>query len=157
VQFWYSRAYRALKQRASEPSQLMREYQHVCGLDYAISHDSSAAKSKAAAGRNRYTNVLPYNHNRVTVPARQVPYINASAVTYSHPSLAQPVSYIATQGPLPGTTADFWGMVLELQVGGVIGCVWGGGNHSRRGAELLVCTFPVWPHYVLVQTGSSKM
>jgi protein tyrosine phosphatase len=124
LQYWYSRAYRALKQRASEPSQLLREYQHVCGLDYDIAHDSAAAKSKAAAGRNRYTNVLPYDHNRVVVPQRQVAYINASAVGYSHPSLAAPCSYIATQGPLPGTTADFWGMVLELQVG----CVWGWGG-----------------------------
>lgn len=64
--YWYSRAYRALKQRvsSSEPSKLVREYQHVVTLDYSISHSSSVAKSKAAAGRNRYTNVLPYDHNR---------------------------------------------------------------------------------------------
>lgn len=64
AQYWYQRAHRALKQRASEPLQLMREYQHVVALDHAITHPCSVAKSRAAAGRNRYTNVLPYDYNR---------------------------------------------------------------------------------------------
>lgn len=62
--YWYSRAYRALKQRASEPSQLVREYQHVAALDYSLNHSTAVAKSRAAAGRNRYANVLPFDYNR---------------------------------------------------------------------------------------------
>jgi len=42
----------------------MREYQHICALDYSITHSCSIAKSRAAAGRNRYTNVLPFDYNR---------------------------------------------------------------------------------------------
>lgn len=64
LQYWYSRAHRALKQRASEPAQLLREYQHVTALDASIGHGVGVARSRAAAGRNRYGNVLPYDHNR---------------------------------------------------------------------------------------------
>lgn len=46
--------------------------------------------------------------------------MNASTVEFSTPSLSQPCSYIATQGPLPGTTADFWGMVLALRCPAVV-------------------------------------
>jgi protein tyrosine phosphatase len=41
-------------------------------------------------------------------------------VQYTIPSLPTPCSYVATQGPLPGTSVDFWGMVLELQVPAVV-------------------------------------
>lgn len=64
TQYWYTRAHRALKQRWSDPNQMMREYQHVAALDDGIEHTTSAAKSKAASGRNRYCNVLPYDYNR---------------------------------------------------------------------------------------------
>jgi protein tyrosine phosphatase len=47
-------------------------------------------------------------------------YINASTVQYSHPSLPHTCSYIAAQGPLPQTAADFWAMVLEQQVPAVL-------------------------------------
>lgn len=64
VQYWYGRAHRALKQRVSDPAQILKEYQHVCALDCSIGHSTSVAKSKAAAGRNRYINVLPFDYNR---------------------------------------------------------------------------------------------
>jgi protein tyrosine phosphatase len=48
------------------------------------------------------------------------PYLNASTITYTTPSLLHTCSYIATQGPLPTTTVDFWAMVHQLQVPAVV-------------------------------------
>jgi hypothetical protein len=67
--YWYARAHRALKQRWSDPQQMLREYQHVCALDDAIEHSAAVAKSRAASGRNRYCNVLPYDFNRCALAA----------------------------------------------------------------------------------------
>jgi len=63
--------------------------------------------------KNRYANVIAYDHSRVVL--QQLPgigagdYINANyADGYRRPS-----AYVATQGPLPETFADFWRMVWE--------------------------------------------
>lgn len=62
--YWYTRAHRALRQRLSDPGQLLREYQHVLALDAAHAPHCRIAAGAAAAGRNRYCNVLPYDDNR---------------------------------------------------------------------------------------------
>lgn len=48
------------------------------------------------------------------------PYLNASTITYTTPSLPHNCRYIATQGPLPTTTGDFWAMVHQLRVPAVV-------------------------------------
>jgi protein tyrosine phosphatase len=225
--YWYTRAHRALKQRWSDPQQMLREYQHVCALDDAIEHTAGVAKSRAASGRNRYCNVLPYDFNRCAMvwqrggskwagqfadavhagtaaavrssrsrlPCvwwheghQQQPasgegwgfwaafadvaaaaagavladdetwkgalslllwhmlrrlqsffatvlhccccccrvvlgdeqYINASLIRVQLPMLPRPCAYIATQGPLPTTAGDFWGMVYQLRVPAIV-------------------------------------
>jgi protein tyrosine phosphatase len=47
-------------------------------------------------------------------------YINASLIRVQLPMLARPCAYIATQGPLATTAADFWGMVYELRVPAIV-------------------------------------
>ncbi|WIA20381.1 hypothetical protein OEZ85_004802 [Tetradesmus obliquus] len=116
--YWYSRAHRALKQRWADPQQMSREYQHVCALDDAIQAPAGVAKSRAAAGRNRYCNVLPYDFNRVVLGDEA--YINASIIRVQLPMLERPCAYIATQGPLPITAGDFWGMVYSLKVPAIV-------------------------------------
>ncbi|XP_078504107.1 phosphatidylinositol phosphatase PTPRQ [Lissotriton helveticus] len=65
--------------------------------------------------KNRFTNIKPYNNNRVKLMADAgVPgsdYINASYVS----GYICPNEFIATQGPLSGTVGDFWRMVWETK------------------------------------------
>uniref|UniRef100_H3AN01 protein-tyrosine-phosphatase n=1 Tax=Latimeria chalumnae TaxID=7897 RepID=H3AN01_LATCH len=62
--------------------------------------------------KNRYSNSIPYDHSRVVLDpsdSSEGDYINASYIDgYENPS-----SYIATQGPLSQTAADFWRMVWQ--------------------------------------------
>jgi protein tyrosine phosphatase len=61
---------------------------------------------------NRYSNVWPYDRNRVRLPA--VPsldsdYINASHIT-AESQYARAPTYVVCQGPLPATFNSFWWM-----------------------------------------------
>nr|XP_033808014.1 receptor-type tyrosine-protein phosphatase O isoform X2 [Geotrypetes seraphini] len=73
----------------------------------------SAADLPSNRCKNRYTNILPYDFNRVRlVSASQeegADYINSNYV----PGCSSPQEYIATQGPLPETRGDFWKMILQ--------------------------------------------
>jgi receptor-type tyrosine-protein phosphatase N len=64
--------------------------------------------------KNRFTNSLPYDHSRVILSdlanVSGSDYINASTITDHDP---RNPAYIATQGPLANTSADFWQMVWE--------------------------------------------
>ncbi|XP_040061328.1 tyrosine-protein phosphatase non-receptor type 9 [Ixodes scapularis] len=71
------------------------------------------ARLKANQCKNRYTDVLCYDHSRVTLARRgddeDSTYINANFVDgYRHKN-----AFISTQGPLPKTYCDFWRMVWE--------------------------------------------
>ena len=62
--------------------------------------------------RNRYRNVLPFEHSRVPLAPtvnNKNGYINANFA----PSHDNPKFYIATQGPLQNTAEDFWSMIWE--------------------------------------------
>ncbi|KAK3230379.1 hypothetical protein Dsin_002260 [Dipteronia sinensis] len=69
--------------------------------------------------KNRYTDILPFDKNRVVLnqckdyrPSARG-YINASLITTS--SLERVSPFIATQGPLPHTYEDFWEMVIQYR------------------------------------------
>ncbi|KAL1343527.1 hypothetical protein HN51_029894 [Arachis hypogaea] len=74
--------------------------------------------------KNRYTDVLPFDNNRVVLksstdyrPEAQG-YINASCISASLPGNVS--QFIATQGPLPHTYEDFWEMVIQYHCPAIV-------------------------------------
>ncbi|XP_057666991.1 tyrosine-protein phosphatase non-receptor type 4 isoform X1 [Diorhabda carinulata] len=64
--------------------------------------------------KNRYRDILPYDTTRVMLKSgTNGDYINANYVNMSISGTETVNHYIATQGPLPATTEDFWQMILE--------------------------------------------
>ncbi|KRX15076.1 Tyrosine-protein phosphatase 1 [Trichinella nelsoni] len=72
---------------------------------------------------NRYTNVLPYDHNRVILNnnhSKKNDYINASFVNVRLADTDICLNYIATQAPMENTVDDFWQMIWEQNVHTVV-------------------------------------
>ncbi|XP_069067868.1 receptor-type tyrosine-protein phosphatase mu-like [Pleurodeles waltl] len=84
------------------------EYQKLdSGLMYPC-HFGDAPENKS---KNRYKNIIPYDHSRVVLQSRshEDDYINANYIDgYKSPNY-----FIACQGPLPETVEDFWQMVWQ--------------------------------------------
>ncbi|XP_017582572.1 PREDICTED: receptor-type tyrosine-protein phosphatase-like N [Corvus brachyrhynchos] len=74
----------------------------------------SIAQSEANLKKNRNPDYVPYDHVRIKLKAESNPsrsdFINASPIIEHDPRMP---AYIATQGPLSHTIADFWQMVWE--------------------------------------------
>jgi len=71
-------------------------------------------RTNANINKNRYRDVCPYDSTRIQLhSAPSGDYINASLVKMEIPSSGIVNRYIAAQGPLPHTSADFWYMVWE--------------------------------------------
>uniref|UniRef100_A0A671KK28 Receptor-type tyrosine-protein phosphatase-like N n=1 Tax=Sinocyclocheilus anshuiensis TaxID=1608454 RepID=A0A671KK28_9TELE len=92
---------------------LRKEWEALCSYQ-AEPSSVSIAQSESNIEKNRYPDFVPYDHLRVKIKAEVNPskedYINASTIIDHDPRLP---AYIATQGPLPHTIADFWQMVWE--------------------------------------------
>ncbi|XP_077463802.1 protein tyrosine phosphatase receptor type Fa [Stigmatopora argus] len=70
--------------------------------------------------KNRYANVVAYDHTRVLLTPEEgilgSDYVNANYVD----GYRKQNAYIATQGPLPDTLADFWRLVWEQRAATVV-------------------------------------
>ncbi|XP_043534741.1 FERM and PDZ domain-containing protein 2 isoform X3 [Chiloscyllium plagiosum] len=94
-----------------EHQQPLKEFmalEHLKPID-----DCRVGKSPENREKNRYRDILPYDKTRVRVGVHG--YINASYIRM--PIGSEEYVYIACQGPLPGTTNDFWQMIWENKVG----------------------------------------
>ncbi|EGD72786.1 hypothetical protein PTSG_04513 [Salpingoeca rosetta] len=76
-------------------------------------HSARASAARVNVRKNRYGDIVAYDHTRVTVDAAMneanSDYINANFIS----GYKRPRAYIACQGPLPNTARDFWQMVWE--------------------------------------------
>lgn len=79
-----------------------------------------AARMKPNQSKNRYTDVLCYDHSRVVLSTKEgdpcSDYINANFVD----GYRQKNAFISTQGPLPRTYGDFWRMIWEQRCAVVV-------------------------------------
>ncbi|PNH09458.1 Receptor-type tyrosine-protein phosphatase epsilon, partial [Tetrabaena socialis] len=136
--------------RLMDGRQLTDEFRTLLARDQAIRLPHTAAQVPANVPRNRYVNVLPYDHNRVLLqpcaaapPAAPPPYdyINASHIVLDEPQYGIHLSYIACQGPLAATVADFWRMVWAEHVGAVVMLT----NTVERGVTKCAAYYPASP------------
>ncbi|XP_076443567.1 tyrosine-protein phosphatase non-receptor type 9-like [Babylonia areolata] len=91
---------------------LLAEYAQIQLESHAGTFNHSRARRNLP--KNRYTDVLCYDHSRVKLAAgvsSSSDYINANFVD----GYRQKNAYISTQGPLPKTFVDFWRMVWQYQ------------------------------------------
>jgi len=80
----------------------------------------AAADMPVNRPKNRFTNILPYDHSRVklqpTDDEEGSDFINANFV----PGHNSPREFIVTQGPLHSTRDDFWRMCWETNSRGIV-------------------------------------
>ncbi|XP_053625052.1 receptor-type tyrosine-protein phosphatase N2 isoform X3 [Plodia interpunctella] len=92
---------------------LEQEWRALCAYE-AEPCATTAALKQDNTGKNRYADVLPYDHSRVSLNTLSnhlgSDYINASTITDHDP---RNPAYIAAAGPLAHTAPDFWQMVWE--------------------------------------------
>ncbi|XP_012920961.1 receptor-type tyrosine-protein phosphatase-like N isoform X3 [Heterocephalus glaber] len=92
---------------------LAKEWQALCAYQ-AEPNTCAIAQGEGNIKKNRHPDFLPYDHARIKLKAESSPsrsdYINASPIIEHDPRMP---AYIATQGPLSHTIADFWQMVWE--------------------------------------------
>nr|XP_048314798.1 receptor-type tyrosine-protein phosphatase-like N isoform X1 [Myodes glareolus] len=92
---------------------LAKEWQALCAYQ-AEPNTCATAQGEGNIKKNRHPDFLPYDHARVKLKVESSPsrsdYINASPIIEHDPRMP---AYIATQGPLSHTIADFWQMVWE--------------------------------------------
>ncbi|XP_015418941.1 PREDICTED: tyrosine-protein phosphatase non-receptor type 22 isoform X1 [Myotis davidii] len=79
-------------------------------------YPSTVAERPKNIKKNRYKDILPYDHSRVELSLiasdEDSSYINANFIK----GVYGPQAYIATQGPLSTTLLDFWRMIWEYSV-----------------------------------------
>ncbi|XP_053775067.1 receptor-type tyrosine-protein phosphatase-like N isoform X2 [Desmodus rotundus] len=92
---------------------LAKEWQALCAYQ-AEPNSCATAQGEGNLKKNRHLDFVPYDHARIKLKVESSPsrsdYINASPIIEHDPRMP---AYIATQGPLSHTIADFWQMVWE--------------------------------------------
>ncbi|XP_051465953.1 receptor-type tyrosine-protein phosphatase N2 isoform X2 [Apus apus] len=94
-------------------NRLEKEWEALCAYQ-AEPNATTIAQQEENIPKNRSWAVVPYDHSRICLKVENShdnsDYINASPIMDHDP---RNPAYIATQGPLTATVADFWQMVWE--------------------------------------------
>uniref|UniRef100_A0A7M4EDC0 Protein tyrosine phosphatase receptor type N2 n=1 Tax=Crocodylus porosus TaxID=8502 RepID=A0A7M4EDC0_CROPO len=94
-------------------NRLEKEWEALCAYQ-AEPNVATIAQKEENIQKNRSETVVPYDHSRIFLKTENShdnsDYINASPIMDHDP---RNPAYIAAQGPLPATVADFWQMVWE--------------------------------------------
>lgn len=102
-----------MEDHLKKKDRLDQEWEALCAYE-ADPCSTNAADQKQNANKNRYPDILPFDHSRVILNdlanANSSDYINANTITDHDP---RNPAYIVTQGPLANTKADFWQMIWE--------------------------------------------
>ncbi|XP_057692294.1 receptor-type tyrosine-protein phosphatase eta isoform X2 [Corythoichthys intestinalis] len=102
------------KQKADSNCGFAEEFEDLRPVGTNQSRSSALIQENKA--KNRYNNVLPYDHSRVKLSiihgSPYDDYINANYM----PGYNSKKEFIAAQGPLAGTVKDFWRMIWEKNV-----------------------------------------
>ena len=107
----YPKPPRKLERRRSRTNQMVHyiqeieEFRNLPAADGKQSMENALRKKNSKM--NRYRDVMPYDYNRVILESSPHDYINASYIE------TPDQDFIATQGPLRNTIADFWDMVWQ--------------------------------------------
>nr|XP_046190737.1 receptor-type tyrosine-protein phosphatase epsilon-like isoform X1 [Oncorhynchus gorbuscha]XP_046190738.1 receptor-type tyrosine-protein phosphatase epsilon-like isoform X1 [Oncorhynchus gorbuscha] len=88
-----------------------------CGYQHCSFEEASRVINR---DKNRYPNILPYDHSRVLLTQIDgyscTDYINASYID----GYKEKNKFIAAQGPMHDTVADFWRMVWEQKTATIV-------------------------------------
>ena len=88
--------------------------------DVGVEQTSEMALLEVHELKNRYDNVLAYDHSRVVLPLSNddptTDYVNANFIDGYY----RPQAYIAAQGPVPNSFAAFWRMVWHCNVSVIV-------------------------------------
>ncbi|KAG4984031.1 hypothetical protein AAZX31_10G206500 [Glycine max] len=122
-----TQALNILKEKLHAPNVITQEFAHLQANRITPSEmrrRCTVAYDDVNLRKNRYTDVLPFDKNRVVLksstdyrPEAQG-YINASLVSTS--SAGNVSQFIATQGPLQHTYEDFWEMIIQYHCPAII-------------------------------------
>ncbi|GKV09022.1 hypothetical protein SLEP1_g20585 [Rubroshorea leprosula] len=117
-----SEALRLLNEKLQMPHEITKEFARLQAnriRQPEMASSCTVAFHSVNKSKNRYTNVVPFDDNRVVLNSCKDyrlsanGYINASFI--STPSPENISKFISTQGPLPHTFEDFWEMVIQYR------------------------------------------
>ncbi|XP_063915401.1 tyrosine-protein phosphatase Lar isoform X9 [Zophobas morio] len=103
--------------KANDNLKFSQEYESIePGQQFTWDHSNMDVNKP----KNRYANVIAYDHSRVILPPEEgilgSDYINANYCD----GYRKHNAYVATQGPLQETFADFWRMCWELKTATIV-------------------------------------
>ncbi|XP_002450425.2 protein-tyrosine-phosphatase PTP1 isoform X1 [Sorghum bicolor] len=107
------KALKALENKLGKPAKLAKEFYSLPDIrtELQSAQKFSVARKQENRGRNRYTDVLPFDRTRVRLQSSTGnDYINASHIEIAGRNLTK---FISTQGPLANTIENFWQMVYD--------------------------------------------